>query len=75
MSGKRLVARWESKGGAHIVELWKLDGSGYSYSATGGSGYLGNDLTNDAEAIKVMEPRANSFQPDRNRTPMQLVRI
>lgn len=75
MNGNRLVARWESKGHAHIVELWKQGGSGYCYRATGASGYLGNDFANDAEAIASLEPRINIFQPDRNRTPMKRVKL
>lgn len=75
----RLVARWESRGGAHVVELWKPEGAGYSYRATGGGGSCGIVGT-DADAIAYMErdmgwgdgTRAvDLHQPDANTTPMR----
>lgn len=71
--GRRLVARWESRGGASVVELWKQEGSGWSYRATGAGGYLGNHFASDAEAVATLELRVGDFQPDRNKTPMRRV--
>ena len=71
MKRNECVARWESKGGAHTVELWREAGSGWCYRATGAGGYIGNHFTDDAAAIEYFEPRANDFQPDRNTTPMR----
>ena len=72
MSDNTLIARWESRGGAHVVELWKQAGSGYSYRATGAGGYLGNDIS-ETDAIAQMVDRLPDFQPDANRTPMRRV--
>jgi hypothetical protein len=72
VSENRRIARWESKGHAHIVELWKQGGSGYCYRAIGAGGYLGH-FPSDADAIAVLEPRLNDFQPDCNSTPMKRV--
>lgn len=71
----RLVGRWESKGGAHVVELYKQDGTGYSYRARDASGYLGNHFENDGEALAAFLPRVNDFQPDANKTPMRPVGV
>jgi hypothetical protein len=74
-STTRLVGRWESKGGAHVVELYKQDGTGYSWRTTGAGGYLGNHFDNDGEALAAFLPRLNAFQPARNKTPMRLVAV
>jgi hypothetical protein len=73
--GDRKVARWESKGGSHIVELWKLDGSGWYYRATNAGGYLGNEFQDDKEVIESFLPRVNDFQPDKNVTPMRRISL
>ena len=73
MGENRLIARWESRGGAHAVELWKQEGSGWSYRATGAGGYLGNSFRDDVEALAAFQPRVNDFQPDSNKTPMRRV--
>jgi len=73
MSDTRLVGRWESKGGAHVVELYKKDGTGYFYRAIGAMGYLGNHFNSDDEVLAEFLPRVNDFQPDENKTPMRLV--
>ena len=71
---KTLIGRWESRGGAHVVELHKQERSGYCYRATGVSGYLGTGIT-EAQAIAIIEARcaigAGYFQPDRAKTPMK----
>lgn len=73
---KRLIGRWESKGGAYAAELWKMEGSGFYYSGMGCHGYFGNDLP-ESEAIARMEerclPGAGFFQPDNNKSPMKRV--
>ena len=71
--GKRLVGRWESKGGAYTLEVWKAEGSGWYYRAVGAGGYLGNHYTTDDEAIAAIGD-INRFQPDANKTPMQRVK-
>ena len=73
MSGNHLVARWESGGGAHYVELWKQAGSGWCYRANGAGGYLGNDFTSDGAALEYFEPQVGRFQPDANKRPMRRV--
>jgi hypothetical protein len=70
--GYTRIARWESRGGAYVVELYKQDGSGFSYRGTGCGGYLGNDWT-EAEVLEAFQARVDSgyFQPDANKTPMK----
>ena len=72
-NGNRLIARWASRGGGSIVELWREAGSGYCYRAVGASGYLGNHFASDSEAFEAFEPRIGDFQPNKNRTPMRRI--
>ncbi len=71
------IARWESKGGRYVAELYKADGSGFYYNSNNGSGgYLGNDVS-EAQAIAMMEQRCAAgtgyFQPDANKSPLRRV--
>ena len=50
---KRIVARWEAKGGKRWLELY-ADATGYGYSGDGCGGNLGA-LASDADAIAQME--------------------
>ena len=72
----RLIARWESKGGAYVAELYKAEGSGFYFRGDGCLGYLGNDITEE-QALAYIEarclPGAGFFQPDSNKTPMRRV--
>lgn len=67
----RVVARWESRGRKHFVELYK-DQYGYGYRAVGAGGFLGA-LADDQTAVATIERRVNDFQPDANKTPMRRV--
>ena len=71
--GYRLVARWESTRGAHVVELYKSVGSGWSYRSLAAGGYLGNHWANDAQVIAAFELRVDEFQPDCNKLPMKRI--
>ncbi len=51
--GRRVVARWEAKGGKRWIELYQ-DSHGYGYDSDNGGGYLGN-LGSDENAIARME--------------------
>jgi hypothetical protein len=74
----KLIGRWESRSGNHVVELWKAEGSGYYYRSAGASGYLGNDIT-EQSAIDLIEarcqPGAGFFQPDDNKLPLRRVEV
>ena len=54
-----LIARWESRGGTHVAELWKATGSGYYTESPSHRGYLGNDIS-EAQAIALMESRCSA---------------
>ena len=69
---KTLIARWESRRGAHWVDLYRTEGGGYCYSATNGGGTLG-PFSSDDDAISYMGVRVDNFQPDSNRTSMARV--
>lgn len=72
----KIIARWESKGGAYFAELYKADGSGFYYKGSGCGGYLGNDITEQAAINFMVErcaPSAGYFQPDANKLPMKRV--
>lgn len=71
----KIIAKWQSVGGAHYVELWKHHGSGWSYRSSNASGYLGNDFESNEAAIAAFELRVNDFQPDRNKIPMKRLPI
>lgn len=74
---KRLVARWESRGGAYFFEIYH-DKWGYTYSASGAGGVLGN-FEHDADAIAYAEQPTpwgrwlDKSQPAANKTPMKRV--
>lgn len=55
---KRLVARWEAKGGKRWLELYH-DEFGYSYKFDNGGGGLGSWIPNDDAAIEVMSKPGN----------------
>lgn len=71
---KKIIARWESRGGAHWVELYR-DEYGYGYSANDASGFLGR-LATDSHAILLVGDKVDSgyFLPDAARTPMRRIR-
>lgn len=66
--GCRVVAHWESAGGAYYLTLFKQSGSGYSYRAKGSGGYLGA-CGSDSAAVAALGD-ISRFQPDKNVTPM-----
>lgn len=67
------IARWESRGGAHYVELRK-SAYGYSYRGRSCGGSLGA-IGSDEEALAVMQARVDSgyFLPDSAKLPMKRV--
>lgn len=65
-----LIERWESKGGAHWVEIYDDGDNDYSYKSSSGGGYVGRDLTDLYRRIEE-----GYFQPDKNVTPMRRVWI
>ena len=79
------LARWESRGGKHWVELHKSIcppgrlpcSPSYSYSSCNGGGNLGTVRAIDAEkaAVAIMQARVDSgyFLPDDAKLPMKRV--
>jgi len=67
------LMRWESKGGAHWVELYSTQGV-YYYRSTNGGGTLPRQR-NNAAALALMESRveAGEFLPDKAVVPMHRV--
>ena len=81
-SGKRTIARWESKGGRYWVELY----SDCTYRAGEGErGTAGGVLAiptyaealglegSEGYLVRSFSARVNMFQPGRNKTPMRMV--
>jgi len=68
-----VLARWESRGGAHYVELRKSAG-GYGYTGCGCGGSLGA-VESDQAAVAVIQARVDSgyFLPDNAKLPMKRV--
>lgn len=68
-----VLARWESRGGAHYVELTRSL-AGYGYTGCGCGGCLGA-IGSDEAAIAVMQARVDSgyFLPDSAKLPMKRV--
>ena len=69
----KMLARWESRGGKHWVELHGADGC-YSYRGNGCGGSLGRLETIDT-AVVVVQAKVNSgyFLPDSAKLPMKRV--
>ena len=76
-----MIARWESRGGRHWLELRRDASGGYGYSAVGASGDFGT-FPDDASAIAFVERDlgwsngtrwVDIHQPDANKTPMRRV--
>lgn len=69
-----MLARWESRGGAHWVELRVSNGC-YSYAGRDCGGCLGV-LESDEAAVAVIQAKVDSgyFLPDSAKLPMKLVR-
>lgn len=67
---EKLIARWESKRGAHYVDLFQWEDGYTFYRGNGCSGTLGID--NAAQAIEVLQKKVDSgyFLPDSAKTPM-----
>lgn len=63
-----LVARWQSRSGKHVVELFQ-DETGFFYRGDGCGGYLGQ-IGMD-KALAEMERRVPDIQPNANRIPMR----
>lgn len=74
--GKRLVAQWESRGGASFFVLYE-DRWGYGYVANQAGG--GIDAASDQEAIAYVERPTrwgrwvDAFQEMGNKTPMKRI--
>lgn len=68
-----VLARWESRGGAHYVELRKSAG-GYGYTGNGCGGSLGA-VESDQAAVAIMQARVDSgyFLPDDAKLPMKRI--
>jgi hypothetical protein len=68
-----VIARWESRGRAHYVDLEDRNGY-YGYTGNGCGGSLAPVAT-DGEAIAVMQARVDSgyFLPDSAVVPMKRV--
>ena len=68
-----VLARWESRGGAHYVELHESAG-GYGYTGNSCGGGLGAVESNEA-AIAIMQARVDSgyFLPDNAVVPMKRI--
>lgn len=71
---KELVARWESKGGKHWVELYKHPTGGYSYRAPDAGGAFG--IADEPQVMQMMEQklREGYFTPDSSKHPLKRVR-
>ncbi len=69
---RKMIARWESRGGAHWVEVFR-DEYGYSYKANGAGGFIGSSQ----EALDLLNLRIakGDFLPDAAKTPMRQVAV
>lgn len=67
---KTLIARWQTRGGKHWVELFRHEDRSYTYTGNDCGGCLGV-LANDRHAIAVMEPKLVYMVPDNARIGMQ----
>jgi hypothetical protein len=70
----KVIARWESRGRAHYVELEDRV-SYYSYTGNGCGGSLPSPIRTPAQAITYMQAKVDSgyFLPDKAVTPMKRV--
>ena len=69
-----VIARWESRGGAHYVDL--VDHHGYyGYTGKGCGGSLPAVVVTDAHAVAVVQAKVDTgyFLPDKAVTPMKQV--
>lgn len=68
-----VIARWESRGGAHYVELRKSAGS-YGYTGRNCGGQLGA-VESDEAAVAIIQARVDSgyFLPDSAKVPMKRI--
>ncbi len=69
---KRMVARWESRGGKTWIELY-ADQWGYSYRGNDCGGNRGA-LADDAAAIADIEGRLEWLTPDAHKNLLKRVR-
>ena len=69
--GRILIARWESRGGAHWVDLHKDSSGNFGYSTDGGGGHLGK-MTQE-EAMATMEGKLGYLTPDKLKTGLRRV--
>jgi hypothetical protein len=79
---KRIIARWESRGGKHWVELY-ADEHGYGYDGNGCGGdfhprtklciFGSIPASSDSHARALMQAKVDSgyFLPDDAKTPMR----
>lgn len=70
----KIVARWESKGGKHFVELERFESGYYGYRASNGGGMLGTSQEKVAMLYLTKKVEQGLFQPDAAKTPMRRVR-
>jgi hypothetical protein len=70
-----VLARWESRGGAHYAVVSSNNGY-YSYRAKGAGGSLSPAIVTDTQAVAFMQARVDSgaFLPDNAKVPMKRVR-
>ena len=67
---KRTIARWESRGGKHWVELY-IDEHGYGYDGNGCGGSILASSDSHARALMQVKVDSGYFLPDDAKTPMR----
>ncbi len=69
-----VLARWESRGGAHYVDLEERRDY-YAYTGSGCGGSLYRSVVTDAQAVAVMQAKVDTgyFLPDKAVVPMRRV--
>jgi hypothetical protein len=67
-----IVARWQSRGGAHWVELHAFDNGGFFYRGNGCGGNMTATLDQSAAVAQIQQRvDAGEFLPDAARVPMR----
>ena len=68
-----IIARWESRGGKHWVELEQTE-FGFSYRGNGCGGVMAAKKEYDALQELMVKVNSGYFLPDSAKTPMRRVR-
>jgi hypothetical protein len=67
----KVIAIWESKGGASRVSLTRDEWGYFTYRANNAVGMV-DEITAE-DAIASLAARVNDFQPDKNKAPMHRI--